>query len=114
MKIKPRKVRKWSLIGALLFLGGYSIGASTNNFLARSIEKSSPEIEKKLSDQLGHPLKIGPYKGLRIWGFAVGASKVLEGPKDASRATSSGIKVQFAPIASFFNWKPVIVVNQRN
>ena len=86
----------------------------TDKVLRGYIQRVIPELEKQLSTQLGHPLEIGTYKGLRPWGFALGKTELLEGSKDQSRATIQGLKVQFAPIASAFNLKPVIIFTPKD
>ncbi|KGG15398.1 hypothetical protein EV06_1269 [Prochlorococcus sp. MIT 0602] len=96
-----------------MILGGYTIYSSTDKYLTKYIETSRPDFEKKLSKQLGHPALIGPYQGLRPWGFAVGRSKLLEGSQDASTATFQGLKIQFAPFASFLKWKPVLILSPK-
>ena len=113
MKFNPRQIKRLGLIGALTFLGGYGIYVATDRYVSQFLENSRSQLQDQLAKQLGHPLVIGPYKGLRPWGLAVGPSEVLKGYKDPSNISVSGLKVQFAPIASFLNWRPVLIFSPK-
>ena len=113
MKFNPRKIKRLGLIGALTFLGGYGIYVATDRYVSQFIEKSRPQLQDQLAKKLGHPLVIGPYKGLRAWGLSLGPSKVLKGYEDPSTVSVSSLKVQFAPIASFLNWRPVLIFSPK-
>ncbi|KGG37017.1 hypothetical protein EV11_0448 [Prochlorococcus sp. SS52] len=93
----------------MLIFGGYSIFSYADKALSKFILKVRPDLENKLSDQWGRTLIIGPYKGLRPWGFAVGPSKLLQGVEDDSSVDISSLKIQIAPVASLLNWKPVVI-----
>ncbi|WP_269622815.1 translocation/assembly module TamB [Prochlorococcus marinus] len=114
MKIKPTKIKKIWLFGALLVSGGCAISIATNHFFKTFFNKSRPGLERQFSQNLGHPIKIGSYQGLRPWGFSIGSSELLQGEEDTSSAKLSGLKVQFAPISSLFSWRPVLIfsINQ--
>ncbi len=109
MRIKSIKFRKWSLIGTLVICSGYAIYSLTNNLLEKFIDRSRPELQKRFSNQLKRPIVIGPFNGLRFWGFAIGPSSLQESPFDNSKVNFSGLKIQFAPLESLLSWKPVII-----
>ncbi len=111
MKIQPTKLKKLSLLGALIGFGGVSVYISSDKILKSYINSVRPGLEKTLSNQFGHPLSLGPYKGLRPWGVAIGPSRFSKGPLDNSSFSVSSLKIQIAPIASFFNWRPVLVLS---
>ncbi len=97
-----------------MVFGGGSLYLVTNNVIGNIFLNSRSQLQKNFSAQLGHDVIIGPYKGLRAWGFSIGSSKILEGPLDTSSASFSNLKIQFAPIASVLNWRPVLVVSPKD
>ena len=108
-----KRLRRWGLIGTFVALGGVLIWSGADLLVARTISRFSPEIEKTLSDSLGHPVKIGSYKGLRLWGVELGPTKLLPSLKDSSSVNVSTLTVKFAPFASLFNWQPVAIFNPK-
>ncbi|MBW3041615.1 translocation/assembly module TamB [Prochlorococcus marinus] len=108
-----KRLKRWGLAGTFVALGGVLIWSGADLLVARTISRFSPQIEKKLSNSLGHPLKIGSYKGLRPWGVELGPTKLLPGTKDSSSVNISTLTVKFAPLASLFNWQPVAIFNPR-
>ena len=111
-KVSTRLIR-WGLTGTFVALGGVLIWSGTDLLVAKTISRFSPQIEKTLSNSLGRPLKIGSYKGLRLWGIELGPTKLLPGPKDDSSVNISTLTVKFAPFASLFNWQPVAIFNPK-
>ncbi len=103
--------KRWKLVGLGVILGGGVVWFSTDLFVANLFDEIRPRLEQELSEPLGHPLEIGPYRGLRFWGFAVGPTKVLSTPLDNSSAKSSGLTITLAPIASMLNRRPVATVD---
>ena len=79
-----KKLKRWGLNGAFVALGGVLIWNGADLIVGRTISRFSPQIEKTLSDSLGHPLEIGSYLGLRPWGVQLGATKLSPGVKDSS------------------------------
>ncbi len=104
-----KRLKRWGLAGTFVALGGVLIWSGADLLLGRTISRFSPQIEKTLSNSLGHPLKIGAYRGLRPWGVALGRTKLLPGKKDSSSVDISTLTVKFAPFASLFNWQPVAI-----
>ena len=106
-----KTLKRWGLTGTFVAFGGFLILSSVDLLVARTISRFSPELEKTLSNSLGHPLKIGSYNGLRPWGVALGPTQLLPGIKDSSTVYVSSLTVKFAPFASLFNWQPVAIFN---
>ena len=94
-------------------LGGVLIWSGADLLVGRTISRFSPQIEKTLSNSLGHPLEIGAYRGLRPWGVALGRTKLLPGEKDSSSVNISTLTIKFAPFASLLNWQPVAIFNPK-
>lgn len=112
MRGKLRSFAKahWKLVGGLLLIGTAGLWIGADLAVSSLLERLRPQLEKQLSEPLGHPLRIGAYRGLRPWGLAIGPSKVLPGPEDASTASLSGLTVSLAPIASLRHLRPVAAV----
>ncbi len=108
-----KRLKQWGLAGTFVVLGGVLIWSGSDLLVARTISRFSPQIEKTLSNSLGHPLKLGSYKGLRPWGVELGATKLLPGIKDSSSVNIATLTVKFAPFASLFNWQPVAIFNPK-
>ncbi|WP_320674394.1 translocation/assembly module TamB domain-containing protein [Prochlorococcus sp. MIT 1341] len=104
--------KRWKLLGALtslLTVGGGSF-VVTDRLVSLIVDRLRPDLEKQLSKPLGHPIKIGPYRGLRLWGLAIGQTEIFSGPLDESSAKFLGGKIGFAPLASFLHWRPVVEI----
>ncbi|QNG28466.1 translocation/assembly module TamB domain-containing protein [Synechococcus sp. HK01-R] len=99
--------------GFLLLAGGGLTWIALDRIAAEVFDRVKPGLEAQLSKPLGHPLRIGAYKGLRPWGLAIGPSEVLPGPKDQSRASLTSLTVQIDPLASLRRWRPVATLSLR-
>ncbi len=110
VRIKSVSETRLKIAGLILLLAGTGSLIATDRVVEGIFRRWRPELEKKLTTSFGHPLKIGPYRGLRPWGLAVGPSEFLPGPKDESRASFSSLKISVAPIASLINLRPVALV----
>ena len=108
-----KRLKRWGLAGTFAALGGVLIWSGADLLVDRTISRFSPQIEKILSNSLGHPLKIGSYRGLRPWGVELGATRLLPGIKDSSSVNISNLTIKFAPFSSLFNWKPVAIFNPK-
>ncbi|MFS6827739.1 hypothetical protein [Cyanobium sp. ATX-6F1] len=69
-----------------------------------------PRIERPVSRAMGHPLVLGPYEGLRPWGFEVGPSRFLPGPKDGSSVLVQRLIVRLMPLESLRQGVPVLAL----
>ena len=108
-----KTLKQWGLTGTFVALGGVLIWSCADLLVARTISRFSPQIEKTLSKSLGHPLEMGSYRGLRLWGVELGPTKLLPTAKDPSLVNISTLTVKFAPLASLFNWQPVAIFNPK-
>ncbi|WP_413677554.1 translocation/assembly module TamB domain-containing protein [Prochlorococcus sp. MIT 0916] len=108
-----KRLKRWGLAGTFAALGGVLIWSGADLIVDRTISRFSPEIEKTLSNSLGHPLKIGSYRGLRPWGVELGPTRLLPGIKDSSSVNISNLTIKFAPFASLFNWQPVAIFSPK-
>ena len=108
-----KRLKRWGLAGTFAALGGVLIWSGADLLVDRTISRFSPQIEKTLSNSLGHPLIIGSYRGLRPWGVELGPTRLLPGIKDSSSVNISNLTIKFAPFASLFNWQPVAIFNPK-
>ncbi|MCT0226200.1 translocation/assembly module TamB domain-containing protein [Synechococcus sp. CS-1328] len=82
--------------------------------LARSVfDHWKPQLERQLSQVLGHPLQLGPYQGIGLSGLQVGPSRLGPGPQDRSEARVAGLGVGLDPFASLQRWAPVLDLQLR-
>ena len=101
--------RAWLAAGSFVLIGVGSAGfIALDRAAERSVSRFRPDLERALSAPLGHPLKIGPYKGLRPWGMALGPSRILPSAADRSEISLAGLEVRLAPLASLRRLQPVV------
>ncbi len=108
-----KRLKRWGLTGTFVALGGVLMWSAADLMVGKTISRFSPQIEKTLSNSLGHPLEIGAYRSLRPWGVELGPTKLLPGIKDSSSVEISNLTIKFAPLASLFNWQPVAIFNPK-
>ena len=72
------------------------------------VSRIRPELEASLSKPLGHRVSIGSYRGLRPWGIAIGATRILPTDDDRSNVSLDGLDVSLDPLASLRRWQPVL------
>jgi len=104
-----------------IVFGGVLLGATSlaglwfgaDQLAGRLYRHLQPELERRIGRGLGHPLQLGPYRGLRPWGLAIGASRVGPGPRDDSSASVRGLDVSLAPLASLRQGLPVLQLGVR-
>ncbi len=113
VRIRSLKAIRMGMTGALVLLGGSLLWVLTDRLVEEVFDRFRPQFENQLSKSLGHRLAIGPYKGLRLWGLAIGATELEKGLEDDSTAKFSELTVKYAPIASLFNWRPVALITPK-
>ena len=70
-------------------------------------------LERQLGRVLGHPLTLGPYRGLGWGGLELGPSRLSVGPADGSTAEVAGLSVTLDPLASLRQREPVLQIGLR-
>ena len=78
--------RGFWLLGERLLQHGYG--------LARS------RLEQQLGEVMGHPLQLGPLRGIGADGLSIGPSRLLPGPQDGSSVQVDGLRLGLDPLAS--------------
>ena len=107
------RLKRWGLTGTFVAFGGILIWSGADLLVGRTISRFSPQIEKTLSNSLGHPVEMGGYRRLLPWGVELGPTKLLPSLKDSSSVDISNLTIKFAPLASLFNWQPVAIFNPK-
>ncbi len=100
-------------VGVGLSLGGAIAWIALDRIAASAVDQFRPQLERQLSKPLGHPVRIGPYRGLGLSGVSIGPTRVMQGPKDRSTASVAALSVGLDPLTSLRRWKPVAVVKVR-
>lgn len=105
-----RKVSPLILVGSAAVTGVVAVLAfqTLDRAAQRTVQSLREPLERSISESLGHPIRFGPYDGLRPWGFAVGASKVAPVAGDRSTIQARGVSVHLDPLASLQRWQPVL------
>ena len=60
----------------------------------------TPQLERSLSKMLGQPVDLGPFRGLRPWGLALGPSSIEPRGQSRSQVNANGLIITIAPLAS--------------
>ena len=106
---RPPGPRRGGLVWAAA--GTLAVAATAvvlNRELARQYAIQRPSLELQLGRALGHPLKLGPYRGLSWQGLVIGPSELGSGPLDDSRAAVRELTVGVDPLASLRQGAPVL------
>ncbi|MCT0232213.1 translocation/assembly module TamB domain-containing protein [Synechococcus sp. CS-1327] len=99
-----------------IVVGGVLLGATSlaglwfgaDHLAGRIYRQWRPDLERQIGRGLGHPLQLGPYRGLRPWGLLIGPSRISPSAKDGSRASLQSLEVSIAPLASLRRRLPVL------
>ena len=94
----------WRLTAVLV--GGGVAGALALVFLADRLleglyESWRPRLEQQVGRVMGHPLELGPYRGVGADGLRIGPSRFLAGAEDGSTASAASLHVLLDPLASW-------------
>lgn len=92
---------------ATLTATGVAVG-SADALLGGLYLRVQPRLESTLGRALGHPLQLGPYRGLGWSGLRLGPSRVLPGPRDASTLDVRQLSLSLDPLASLRLRRPVL------
>ena len=72
--------------------------------------QQKPRLERQLGRIMGHPLQLGPYRGLKPFGigFQVGPSRFLPGVDNPSTVQAQGLALGVDPLRSL--WQRALVL----
>ena len=93
----------------LTVVAAAAVWVTADRLIARAVDGLRPSLEQQLSLPLGHPIVIGPYRGLGLDGIGIGPIKILPGPKDASSVRVQQLSLGIDPLSSIRHLRLVIV-----
>ena len=109
-----KQARRRSHTGGLVIGGVAAVVAGAwalDRGVAAVVAHATPRLEQSLGRPLGHPLRLGGYRGLRPWGLALGPTTIRPTGGDGSSFSAQGLTVRLAPLASLRELKPVIAID---
>ncbi|MFM7652116.1 MAG: translocation/assembly module TamB domain-containing protein, partial [Vulcanococcus sp.] len=77
-------------------------------------QRLRPWLEWQMGRVMGHPLELGPYRGLRPWGLSAGASRFRPGPDNPSSINAAAVAVSFDPLRSLMERAWVLQIQVRD
>jgi len=69
-----------------------------------------PQLERQLASQIGQPVRLGSYRGLRPWGLRLGGGSVEATPGSRSSLRLQGLDLVFEPLASLRQLTPSVAI----
>lgn len=99
MVVLPR-LRRPLLIGAGAVGAAFVALVAADRLAAASYSHWRPRLERSLGALAGQPLQLGPYRGLRPWGLALGPSRLIASGERRSTIKVDSLLVSISPWAS--------------
>ena len=93
----------------LTVVAATAVWLTADRLIARAVNGLRPSLEQQLSIPLGHPIEIGPYRGLGLDGIGIGPIKILPGTKDASTLRVQKLSLGIDPLSSIRHLRLVVV-----
>lgn len=93
----------------LTVVAAAAVWLTADRLIARAVNGLRPSLEQQLSIPLGHPIEIGPYRGLGLDGIGIGPIKILPGTKDASTLRVQKLTLGIDPLSSIRHLRLVVV-----
>ena len=93
----------------LTVVAAAAVWITADRLIARAVNGLRPSLEQQLSVPLGHPIEIGPYRGLGLDGIGIGPIKILPGTKDASTLRVQKLSLGIDPLSSIRHLRLVVV-----
>ncbi|MCP9928072.1 translocation/assembly module TamB domain-containing protein [Cyanobium sp. CH-040] len=109
-RFSGRAVRTALIAASLAGAGAAASLVSLDRLVAGLYERQRPRLEAQLGSVLGHPLELGPYRGLGWSGLQLGPSRLTPLPSDPSGVRMAGIGLRLDPLASLRRRLPVLEV----
>jgi len=84
--------------------GGLVVGSAwvfSDRLIEAALDRFRPRLERQIGQAMGHPLRLGPYRGLGLDGLKLGPSGFLKGAQDDSTASAQEVLVGVDPLASW-------------
>lgn len=109
---RPPRPPRLLLLGAAGVAVAVAAGVvSLDRLVAAAYGRLRPQLEQELGAALGHPLELGPYRGMGLWGLELGPTRVLPVPTDPSNLSIARVGVSLDPLSSLRRRLPVLQVS---
>jgi len=102
--------RRPLLIGAGALGSAALTVAAADQAAAALYSHWKPRLERTLSLQLGQPVQLGAYRGLRPWGLQIGPSRIQPQGNSRSSVVVSRLDAVLAPLASLREGVPTFTI----
>ncbi|MDA7685214.1 translocation/assembly module TamB domain-containing protein [bacterium] len=93
----------------LTVVAAAAVWLTADRLIARAVNGLRPSLEQQLSTPLGHPIEIGPYRGLGLDGIGIGPIRIRPGTKDASTLRVQKLSLGIDPLSSIRHLRLVVV-----
>jgi translocation and assembly module TamB len=93
----------------LTVVAAAAVWLTADRLIERAVNGLRPSLEEQLSLPLGHPIEIGPYRGLGLDGIGIGPIKIRSGPKDSSTVRVQQLSLGIDPLSSIRHLRLVVV-----
>ena len=93
----------------LTVVAAAAVWLTADRLIARAVNGLRPSLEQQLSIPLGHPIEIGPYRGLGLDGIGIGPISIRPGTKDASTLRVQKLSLGIDPLSSIRHLRLVVV-----
>ncbi len=93
----------------LTVVAAAAVWLTADRLIARAVNGLRPSLEQQLSIPLGHPIEIGPYRGLGLDGIGIGPIRIRPGTKDASTLRVQKLSLGIDPLSSIRHLRLVVV-----
>ncbi|MFM7313190.1 MAG: hypothetical protein ACKO0M_08500, partial [Cyanobium sp.] len=103
-----------ALAGAGALLSGGALWWGLDRAGNAAYQRLRPWLQWQVGRVMGHPLELGPYRGLRPWGLSAGASRFRPGRDNPSTVDTTGVTVSFDPLRSLLERAWVLRIGLRD
>ncbi|MFM2079331.1 MAG: hypothetical protein RLZZ219_13 [Cyanobacteriota bacterium] len=97
------------MIGGSL-LGGGALWWGLDRAAGLAYGRLQPWLESLVGRVMGHPLDLGPYRGLRPWGVRIGPSRFRPGVDNPSTVEAGAVALRFDPLRSLLQRAAVLEI----
>jgi len=108
LPIRPRTLIPWLLAGGCSAIVVAGVVVLFDQAVQRLYVRFRPDLERQLGSAIGHPLELGPYRGLGWAGLRLGPTRVLPTADDPSSLRAGELGVSIDPLSSLRRRLPVV------
>ena len=97
----PRRLAWAGVAAGTLALGAAAVRNGLDPLVGRAYDRAKPRIETIVGQVMGHPLELGPFRGIGLDGLRVGPSRLRAGSRDGSTVEAAAVTARLHPLASW-------------